>query len=438
MAVGIALVLVLIDWRLAIIALIVVPLYAVNQNLFSTRIHKLSLGIRAQISAIYALLSERVSAVRLVRSFAREEAELASLDARIDEHRRLSWQNAKVNAYLGVLATVISGLGTVIVLALGAWFVGQGSLTIGGLLAFYSLVGQLYGPIVRLTQFQATAQATSISIERLFEVFEQPEPVSDKPNALSLRNPRGAIEFCDVQFGYLEEGPEILSGINLEIEPGTMLGVLGPSGSGKSTLLALAARIYDVSAGQGAVLFDGVDVRDLKSADLRRAMALVPQQALLFEGTIRSNLAYARPDAPDTELWKALELADLARTVRAMPEGLDTPVGERGQSLSGGQRQRMALARALVSNPMVLLLDDCTSALDAETESRIQDALVKYLPGRTRVVVSHKAASIRRADQIIVLDEGGIIERGTHEELLELGGHYAENFLAQTEALMVE
>jgi ABC-type multidrug transport system fused ATPase/permease subunit len=288
-----------------------------------------------------------------------------------------------------------------------------------------------------LTQFQATAQATAVSIERLFEVFHEPEPVADRPDARPLENPRGFLEFRAVSFAYRPEGPDVLHQIDLEIEPGTTLGILGPSGAGKSTLLALAARIYDVADDRGAVLFDGVDLRDLKSEDLRRAVALVPQQALLFEGTLRSNLSYARSDVSDDRLWHALEITDLAGAVRSMPAGLETPVGERGQSLSGGQRQRMALARAIIADPVVLLLDDCTSALDAETESRIQDALHEHLPHRTCVIVSHKASSIRRADRIVVVVDGRIVEHGCHDELLELGGHYAENFLAQTESLIV-
>jgi ABC-type multidrug transport system fused ATPase/permease subunit len=437
LAVGIAFVLVAIDGRLALVALVVVPLYVVNQHLFARPIRGLSLAIRAQISAIYALLSERVSAVRVVRSFAQEERELAALDERIDAHRDLSWRNTRVNAVLGLLATLLSGLGTVAVLGLGAWFVGEGTLTVGGLLAFYALIGQLYGPIVRLTQFQATAQATTVSVERLFEIFDEPEPVSDRPGALPVDNPRGALAFRDVSFRYRDDGPLVLEGVDLRIEPGTTVGLLGPSGAGKSTLLALAARLYDVPEGLGAITLDGVDLRDLQRAGLRRAVALVPQQALLFEGTIRSNLTYARPDAPEDELWEALEVADLARTVRSLEAGLDTPVGERGQTLSGGQRQRLALARALVADPVLLLLDDCTSALDAETEGRIQDALHHRLPGRTRVVVSHKASSLRRADVIVVLEGGRVVERGTHEELLVRGGPYAENYLAQTEALGV-
>lgn len=435
LAVGIALVLVWLDWRLALVALVAIPLYVFNQSRFARRIQKLSLAIRAEVSAIYALLSERVSAVRVVRSYAREDAELASLDQRIDAHRALSWSNTRANAYLGTLATLISGAGTVAVLALGAWLVGQKTLTVGGLLAFYALIGQLYGPIVRLTQFQATAQATAISVERLFEVFDEPEPVSDRPGARAVDRPRGRLAFRDVTFRYRLDGPDVLQGIDLEIEPGMTVGLIGPSGSGKSTMLALAARLYDLPEDRGSVRFDGSDVRDLQREGLRRAVSLVPQQALLFEGTIRSNLSYANPRATEAQLWRALAIADLTATVQGLPKGLETPVGERGLTLSGGQRQRLALARTIVAEPSVLLLDDCTSALDAGTEARIQDALHEHLPGCTRVIVSHKAASVCRADLVVVIDAGRVAESGTHAELIAQGGRYAENYFAQTRAL---
>jgi ABC-type multidrug transport system fused ATPase/permease subunit len=435
LAAGISVALVWLNWRLALVSAVAVPLYAVNHRLFAHKLRELSRQVRAQVAVIYALLSERVSAVRVVRSFAQEGKEIAELDARIDDHRALSWSGMHVGAVQGALAVLISGLGTVAVLAYGIALAERGMLSLGELLAFYALLAQFYNPVVRLTQFYGTVAGTMAAVERISEVLEEPETLTDRPDARPIRRPRGALTYRGVSFSYRPGGPRVLDRIDLEVEPGMKVGVLGASGSGKSTLLALAPRLYDLHGGGGAVLFDGADVRDYRLADLRRAVALVPQQAVLFEGTILSNLTYARPGAPVEVVRRALEVADLTGMVEGLPLGLETPVGERGFSLSGGQRQRLALARALVADPAVLLLDDCTSALDAETEARIQAALEEYLPDRTCLIVSHRVSSVRHADLIIVLGERRILEQGTHEELLAQSGWYAEALRVQTRPL---
>jgi ABC-type multidrug transport system fused ATPase/permease subunit len=413
---GIAVVLLWLRWQLALVCFVVVPLYAINHQLFAARFRVLSERLRRQVGAVYALLSERISAVRVVRSFACEDAEVRLLDERIDVHRDLSRAGLWTGAWQAALAALISGGGTVAVLVAGVLFIRDGRLTVGDLLAFCALTAQLYNPIVRLVQFQGGAAATRVAIDRMMEVLEAPETLRDRPDAQPVQEARGRLVFENVSFRYRPGGPQVLKDINLTIESGTTVGVVGASGAGKSTLLLLAPRLYDVDAGR--IVLDGRDVRELRQADLRQAVVRVPQQAVLFEGTLRSNLLYAAPKASAADIRRVLEGLDLAELVESLPLGLETPVGERGYSLSGGQRQRFALARALLARPPVLLLDDCTSALDSETEARVRDTIDDLLPDSTRLIVSHKTATLRAADWLIVLEAGRIIQQGRPEDIL--------------------
>lgn len=415
LAAGIAIALMWLRWQLAVVCFIIVPLYAVNHRLFAARFRALSEQLRNQLGAVYALLSERLSAVRVVRSFADSEREIRLLDERIDAHRELSRAGLRAGAWQTALAGLITGAGTVGVLSAGVFLIRTDRLTVGDLLTFCALTAQLYNPIVRLIQFQSGAAATRVAIERMMEILEAPETLRDAPNAQPIQAPRGRLVYEDVTFRYRPNSPPALRGINLTLSPGMTVGVLGPSGSGKSTLLMLAPRLYDLDSGR--ILLDGRDVRHLRQAELRQAVVLVPQQAVLFEGTLRSNLLYGAPRASAAEIRRVLEALDLAALIESLPLGLETPVGDRGRSLSGGQRQRLALARALLAKPTVLLMDDCTSALDAETEHRVRAALTDLLPGRTRLIVSAKADSLRAADWVVVLENGRIIEQGRPAEL---------------------
>ncbi|MDB5350180.1 MAG: putative multidrug export ATP-binding/permease protein [Planctomycetota bacterium] len=436
LSVGIAALMLWLSPKLALACLVVLPLYALFHRQFAAVIQDRSRRARQQASALCSLLSERLSAVRVVRSFAKEDVELAALDRQIDAQREIGWDCLRISAWQGAIATLIGGCGTVLVVVEGVVLVRRGEMTVGEMLAFHAMVVQLYNPIVRLAGFQPTMAATAVAASRIVEVLDEPEVAVTSGPRHRLDRLTGGLSYRGVSFSYGPARGKTLAAIDLEISPGMTLGVLGASASGKSTLLALAPRIYDLGEGDGSILLGGRDIRDFSLADLRRAVALVPQQALLFEGTIRSNLTYAHPEATRKTILDAVQTADLAELIDSLPLGLDTPVGERGHTLSGGQRQRLALARALVAEPAILLLDDCTSALDAETEARIQDALARHRPDRTRVVVSHKVSSVRNADRIVVLCSGQIAESGTHDDLMRQAGLYARTYRRQTESLV--
>jgi ABC-type multidrug transport system fused ATPase/permease subunit len=349
---------------------------------------------------------------------------VAAFAGRLDAHRATGRAEVRAATWQVAVAAGLTGFGLAAVLTGGAVLVRVGRLTAGDVIAFAALVGLLYNPLVRLTQFQRMWAATRVAIDRMMGVLDEPEGPADRPAPAPLAGPRGALTVRDVRFGYRPGAPTVLDGVSLSIPAGATVAVLGPSGAGKSTLLALLARLYDPD--RGSIRLAGADLSSVLATDLRRAVALVPQQAVLFEGTIRSNLLYAAPDARPGEVRRVLEAVELAGLVDGLPLGLETPVGERGVTLSGGQRQRLTLARALLADPAVLLLDDCTSALDAETEDRVWAHLQGLAPGQTRVIVSHKLSTARRADWVVVLDQGRVAEQGRPNRLLAAGGRYAD------------
>lgn len=423
LAAGIAGVLVWLNWPLALVALAAVPLAAVGHAGLAGPLRRRATQTRAAFADLYALLSERLPALGLVRAFNQEDAELARLDGCLGAHATASLRGLRLSATQAAVAVAVGGLGTAGVVVVGAWLAAAGRLSPGDLLTFYALCGLLYAPIVRLAQFQGAWAAVRVAVARMGELLDEPDPPAGTVE-VPRKDVRGAIEVRGLTFRYRPDAAPVLADLNLRLDPGRTLGVVGPTGSGKSTLLALLANLYE--PGPGRVMLDGVDVTAWRLDDLRRAVVLVPQRPILFEGTIRSNLTYAAPDTPDFRLWQVLEAVDLADAIGTRAGGLDAKLGPGGSGLSGGQRQRLALARAVLANPAVLLLDDCTSALDPETEAKVRANLMDLLPGATRVVVSHKPAAVRFADKIVVLDAGRVVERGTHDDLLVLGGRYAE------------
>ena len=423
LACGIAVVLLWLNAPLGLVALTVVPLAAIGQVAFRGPLRRQSQDAHEQFSSLYALLAERLPALRVVRTFGQEKVELQRLHEVQDQYAGVCRRRLRTTALQAAAALFIAGLGTSAVVIGGAWFMASGRLSPGALVAFYALTALLYAPIVRLAQFQASMAGTRVAAERMLELLDEPESPRP-PVCLPRAEVRGAIEIEDVSFQYSANGRTVLDEISLRVEPGCTLGIVGPSGAGKSTLLALIANLYDPTS--GVISIDEADVCRWPRGDLRRAVALVPQRPILFEGTIRSNLLYAAPDVSVSRLWEVLDAVELGEMVRRRPEGLDAPLGPGGRGLSGGQRQRLALARAVLTHPSILLLDDCTSALDAVTEAKVWLNLASLLPGVTRVVVSHKTNTVRDADEIVVMQAGRVTERGTHEELVGRDGDYAE------------
>jgi ABC-type multidrug transport system fused ATPase/permease subunit len=411
LALGIVVGLLLLSWPLAVASVLVLPLFFWNHRRHSTSIWKLSRAVQEQTAGLYALVSERISAIRTVRAFGTEASDAADFAEHLDRQTEQSRQNLRATSLQSMAAVLIGGLATASLVCIAALLVRRGAISTGDAVAFVTYLGLLYQPIVRLTQFYGGITATLAAVDRITEVLDEPEPLQVRGRRLP-RQIRGELRLRDVSFAYDPSGPLVLEGINLRVEPGMTVGIWGPSGSGKSTLLNLLPRLYDLPPDHGRILLDGRDIRSLNTTDLRHAVCLVPQQARLFEGTLRSNLTYAVPDVPEELIRLALEAVDLAALVDSLPHGLETHVGERGASLSGGQRQRLALARGLIARPPVLLLDDCTSALDAQTEAYVREQIGQFSPYQTRIIVSHKVEAVCATDWLVVLDRGRVVRQG--------------------------
>jgi len=330
-------------------------------------------------------------------------------------------------------------VGTAAVWYYGSVLVLGRQLQAGELLAFTFYMGYLYDPAVRVVDFNITLQWAGAAIDRVFEVLDTRPDVEDSPNARPLPQMRGEIEFRNVSFGY-RPGQLVLKNVNLHIRPGEVVALVGPSGAGKSTLVNLIARFYDVTDGQ--VLIDGVDVRGIKLESIRRNVGMVMQESLLFSVTIKENIAYGRHDATEEEIVRAAKQADLHDFILTLPDAYDTKIGEDGIKLSVGQKQRLSIARAILTDPKILILDDATSALDSQTEANVQQALEHVMQGRTSIVIAHRLSTVVNADKIVVLDKGEVVDIGTHEELVNKPGVYRtlyeEQFKSAADLLLVE
>jgi ATP-binding cassette subfamily B multidrug efflux pump len=421
---GILIVMVSVNVKLAWIALLpMVPLIVMTSS-FASRIEKLFFDVDTAVGEVSNRLQENVTGVQVVRAFVREEYEIERFDA-ANRDVFAKWVKA-INEWARIMPTAVwlSSFATILILWFGGNMVMNGEMTIGTVVAFNVYILMMAEPAQTLTGLVNAGGEAAAGAQRIFEVLDTEPEIKSGPEAIHLAALRGEVEFQGVSLKYQDEITPSLSDISLSIEPNQIVALIGPTGSGKTSLVNLIPRFYDVT--HGRVTVDGIDVRNAELVSLRSQIGIVLQTSLLFSDSIRANIAYGRPEASDDEVFAAAKAAQAHEFIEGFPNGYDTVVGERGVTLSGGQRQRVAIARALLMNPRILILDDSLSSVDTQTEKLIQAALDTLMEGRTTFVIAHRLSTVRRADLILVMDKGRIVQRGKHEDLLEEGGLYRQ------------
>ena len=426
--VGMVGVMLYLNWRFTLIALSVAPVLFVVVYSYTRRIKKAAREVRKKEGEIVSVIEEVLSSIRVVKAFAREDYEQRRLEEQSLEGVEMALRARSLKAKLSPMVEIIVACGTALVLWFGARMVLQGSLREGSLIVFIWYLGKMYKPMQELSKMTDTFSKAAVGYERIKEVLETDGQVRDLPNARPAPRLKGRIEFQDVTFGYEVRSP-VLANLSLTIQPGQTAALVGPTGAGKTTIISLIPRFYDPSAGR--ITIDGRDVRAFTQKSLRQQISFVLQETVLFHAPVWHNIAYGKPGATRSEILRAAELANAHEFIEKMPEGYDTIVGERGMTLSGGQRQRIAIARAIIRNTPMLILDEPSSGLDAASEKLVFEALDRLMEGKTAIVIAHRLSTIQRADVIFVVDEGRIVESGRHDDLLRSGGLYAELYELQ-------
>ncbi len=428
------------NWRLALVAICIAPVWWTFMRTFSPRIKAISHRIQERVEEISSELHERIAGASTIKSFCREDYEVDRFRQQRSNLYDRMIDKVRLAATQEMLIQLLTRSAPMVVIWVGALMILHGTMTLGTLVAFVSYLGFLYLPLERFAQLSVVVASSLAAIERIFSFLDIKPDVVDHPLSRPFPMKRGTIRFERVSFNYVghdhQGAREVLKGVNLEIPGGARVALVGRSGAGKTTISKLIPRFYDVT--QGRVLIDGRDVKHWTLKSLRESVSMVAQDALLFGVSVRDNLRYARPDASDDELWEALESANLRHFVEQLPQGLDTIIGEQGVQLSGGQRQRVALARAFLKDAKIVILDEATSAVDSEAENLIHEAMDHMLDGRTTILIAHRLRSAINADLIVVLDNGRVVETGSHEELLRRGGTYARLFREQARGLALD
>ncbi|MFE7428295.1 MULTISPECIES: ABC transporter ATP-binding protein [unclassified Streptomyces] len=438
-----------ISWRITVLALVLLPVFVLPARRMGTRMARLQREAAAHNAAMGTRMTERFSApgATLVKLFGRPADESAEFAARAGRVRDIGIRTAMAQSAFITALTLVSALALALVYGLGGYYALRGQLDAGAVVALALLLTRLYAPLTALAGARVEVMSALVSFERVFEVLDLEPLIAQKSDARAVPEGPVSVEFERVRFGYpaadkvslasLEDvasldtrgGGEVLRGVSFRAEPGRTVALVGSSGAGKSTIAQLLPRLYDVD--EGAVRIGGVDVRDLSADSLRDTLGMVTQDGHLFHESVRANLLLARPDATEDDLWDALRRSRLDGLVASLPDGLDTVVGERGYRLSGGERQRLTIARLLLARQRVVILDEATAHLDNTSEAAVQEALTEALAGRTAVVIAHRLSTVRSADLILVVEDGRIVERGTHDELLAAGGRYEELYRTQ-------
>ena len=413
----------LIDWQLALVSLVVAPLFWLATRRFSRAIKEASREKRRRSGSIGAVAEESLANAPLVQAYNRQAHEVERLHRENVGAFRAEMASTRLKAIFTPLVDLIELMGAIVVLGFGTWALSQGRLSLGALLAFLAYLSQLYSPIRGLSRLVNRFFSASAGAERIIELLDETPSVAEHPRARPLGRARGSVRFDGVGFSYPKGPRPALDGLSFELAPGEAVALVGPSGAGKSTVAKLLLRFYDPSAGR--IQIDGFDLRELGLESLRENVALLLQETLVFDGTIRENIAYGRPGATDEEIVRAAQAADAHEFVEALPAGYDTLIGQRGRRLSGGQRQRVAIARAMVRDAPILVLDEPTTGLDAQSGERVMGPLRRLMEGRSTLVISHNLITARDAGWILVLDGGRELERGTHAELMAGDGAYA-------------